>query len=316
MENRSLVLVYIKLVLATVFWGGTFIAGRILAGSVGPFSASFLRFVIASIVLLILVWRMEGRIPLPAKRNLFSIFLLGLSGVFLYNFCFFKGLQYIEAGRASVIVANNPIFIALFSAYFFKEKLTLLKIIGIIISILGAVIVITKGDFLFLFQGSIGPGELYIFATVASWVVYSLIGKALMKDISAVLSVTYSVLAGTVLLLIPAFLEGLGSTVFSYTSIDWLCLTYLGVFGTVIAFIYYYQGIISIGATKAGLFINFVPISGVILSYFFLGEKIALSLLIGLAFVCFGIYLTNRKTAEEKRLNADLPAEALAKEER
>ena len=82
-----------------------------------------------------------------------------------------------------------------------------------------------------------------------------------------------SVLGGTVLLLIPAFLEGLGSTVFSYTSIDWLCLTYLGVFGTVIAFIYYYQGIVSIGATKAGLFINFVPISGVILSYFFLGKK-------------------------------------------
>jgi drug/metabolite transporter (DMT)-like permease len=301
MENRSLVLVYMKLVLAAVFWGGTFIAGRVLAGGVGPFSASFLRFLIASIVLIIVVWRMEGRIPLPSKRHLFSIFLLGLTGIFLYNFCFFKGLEYIEAGRASVIVANNPIFIALLSAYFFKEKLTFLKIVGIIISIIGAVVVITKGDFSAIFQDKIGPGELFILSTVASWVVYSLVGKVLMKDISAVLSVTYSVLAGTVLLLIPAFLEGLGGNIFFYTPIDWLCLTYLGIFGTVLAFIFYYQGIISIGPTKAGLFINFVPISGVILSYLFLRETITISLLSGLVFVCLGIYLTNRKTSEEKQ---------------
>ena len=277
------------------FWGGTFIAGKTLADSVGPFSAAFLRFVIASIILLFLVYIVEKRIPIPEKKHIISIFLLGLTGIFLYNFCFFKGLKYIEAGRASVIVANNPIFIALFSALFFKERLTFIKVLGILISITGAVVVITKGDFGSVFRNGFGVGEVYIFCTVASWVAYSLLGKAFMKDISPVISVAYSVWTGMLLLLIPALFEGIGHNLFSYSSIDWLCFAYLGILGTVVAFIFYYQGIQEIGPTKAGLFINFVPISGVFLSFLILGECVTLSLLIGLFFVCIGIYLTNVK---------------------
>jgi len=295
MNKHSLFFVYLKLVFTAIFWGGTFIAGRIIAENIGPFSASFLRFMIASIFLSAITWRTEGRIPLPPYRLFLPIFLLGMTGVFSYNFCFLNGLKYIEAGRASVIVANNPIFIAFLSAYFFKEKLTPLKILGILLSLLGAITVITKGDIVSLFHGSIGRGELFILGTVASWVTYSLIGKALMEDLSPVLSVTYSVLVGMAALFLPACFEGMFQNISSYSTLEWASVFYLGFFGTVLAFIWYYQGIQRIGPTKAALFINFVPISGVLLSFLLLGEPMTSSLLIGLCLVISGVYLTNRK---------------------
>jgi drug/metabolite transporter (DMT)-like permease len=294
LDRTSLFWVYAKLVFTALFWGGTFIAGKIIVGHVGPFSAAFLRFVIASIFLLILVWKMEGRIPLPPRRLFLPIFLLGMTGVFSYNFCFLSGLKYIEAGRASVIVANNPIFIALLSAYFFKEKLTLVKLSGILLSVSGAIVVITKGQVLTLFQSGLGRGEFFILGTVASWVTYSLIGKALMTDLSPILSVTYSVLVGMLALFFPACFEGLFKNISSYSAQEWTSIFYLGFFGTVLAFIWYYQGIQRIGPTKAGLFINFVPISAVLLSALFLGEELTASLLVGLLLVSCGVYLTNR----------------------
>ena len=104
---------YLKLVLTAIFWGGTFIAGRVVSQQVSPFSAAFFRFIMASLCLLLVIRLKEGRFPLPAKQQLFPLFLLGLTGIFAYNYFFFKGLKLVEAGRASVIVAQNPIVIAL-----------------------------------------------------------------------------------------------------------------------------------------------------------------------------------------------------------
>ena len=145
-----------------------------------------------------------------------------------------------------------------------------------------------------LFQGGIGPGEFLMFGCVASWVTYSLVGKALMRNLRPLPSVTYSVLVGAVALSVPAFAEGLTAKVIGFTMTDWICLAYLGVFGTVFGFVWFYQGIQRIGAMRAGLFINFVPISAVILAFFLLGESMTPSLLIGAALVTVGVYLTNR----------------------
>ena len=286
-------LTYIKLLLMAIFWGGTFVAGRSLAQTVGPFAAAFFRFAVASVFLVILLKRTEGKLTWPAKDQIIPVILLGLTGALVYNYLFLKGLRLIEAGRASVIIANNPIFIALFSAYFFKERLTPAKITGILISVAGAVIVISRGRLLDVLQGGLGPGEIYIFGCVASWVAFSLIGKAVMDGLSPLQSVTYSSVAGTLLLMVPAFMEsGLGFMNFSFG--DWALIFYLGFFGTVLGFLWYYQGIQKIGPTRAGLFINFVPISGVLLAFVFLKEPITLSLLIGTLMVSFGVYLTNR----------------------
>lgn len=279
-----------------LFWGGTFIAGRLLVGEVEPFAAAFLRFAIASITLLIITLRTHKKLP-PIQRNQwFPLLILGLSGVFAYNAFFFRGLQLIEAGRAAVIIANNPIIIAIFAAIFFGEKLNLLKTIGIILSICGAIVVITQGDPASLLRNGIGIGDLYILGCVGCWVTYSLVGRSAMRGLSPLVAVTYSALIGTLLLFPAAWLEGLPKQIADYSLTAWLSLFYLGLCGTVLGFVWYYQGIQKIGSTRAGQFINFVPISAIILSAWLLDEPLTTSLLLGVLLVSSGVYLTNRQT--------------------
>lgn len=294
MESKNLGMTYVKLLLTGVFWGGTYTAGRIVVQHVGPFSASFFRFAIASVLLVFVTWHLEGGIPALKRTQILPVVVLGLTGVFAYNAFFLTGIKQVEAGRASMIVANNPVFIALFSAWLFKERLTPLKIFGILLSITGAMVVVSRGHLASLLSGGVGRGELLILGCVASWVVYSLVGKAVLHGLKPLPSVMYSVLIGTAALSIPALGEGVVRAFPAYTWKDWLCLAYLGVFGTVFGFVWFYEGIQKLGATRAGLFINFVPVSAVIIAYAVLGEALSISLLTGATLVTAGVYLTNR----------------------
>ncbi len=308
---------YIKLLLTALFWGGTFVAGRIVTQDLAPFSIAFLRFAIASVFLLLLTWRIEGTLPgrggptwppracpepvegagtraCPYKSQIIMLAALGMTGIFTYNVLFFKGLKLIEASRASLIVATCPVFIAVCSALFMKEKISLMKGLGVIISVCGAGVVVSKGSISEIFEGGLGRGELYILCCVLCWVAYSLIGKAAMKSLSPLVCVSYSSVIGTLALLIPAAFEGLMQNVRNASFVDWLCIFYLGVFGTVIGFVWYYQGVERLGPTKAGLFINFVPIFAILSALLILGESVTVSLAVGAAMVISGAYLTNR----------------------
>ncbi len=286
---------YVKLLLTALFWGGTFVAGRIVSQDVAPFSTSFLRFAVASLFLLLLTWKMEGALPKLNKSQFIALVLLGMTGIFTYNVLFFKGLKLIEAGRASLIVATCPVFIAVCSALFMKEKIGLIKGLGVIISVCGAGVVVSKGSISEIFRGALGRGELYILCCVLCWVAYSLIGKAAMKNLSPLVCVSYSAAIGTIALFIPAAFEGLLQNVRHASFVDWLCIFYLGVFGTVIGFVWYYQGVERLGPTRAGLFINFVPIFAILSALLILGEPVTLSLAVGAAMVISGAYLTNRR---------------------
>jgi drug/metabolite transporter (DMT)-like permease len=292
-SKRTKGIIYIKLFVTAILWGGTFIAGRVVARDVGPFSAAFLRFAIASLFLLLLTYKAESKFPPVRKAQVIPLILLGMTGVFAYNVFFFKGLKIIHAGRASVIIASNPVFIALFAAYLFKEKLSLSQFAGIVISVSGAIVVISRGNPVEILRGNVGFGEIFIFFCVMSWVAYSLLGKAVMKDLSALVAVSYSSVVGAVGLSIPAYLEGMVQDFSHYTAMAWFGIFYLGFFGTVLGFVWYYEGIRAIGATRASQFINFVPISAVLLAFFLLAEPITSSLVIGTIMVCAGVYLTN-----------------------
>ncbi|MDX1269897.1 MAG: DMT family transporter, partial [Oceanisphaera sp.] len=299
-RRRGMIGVYLKLLGMAVFWGGTFVAGKLAARHVGPYAAAFLRFAIASVFLLLAAWKIEGRLPAIRPRQVLPVFLLGLTGVLAYNVFFFKGLKLIEASRAAIIIANNPIGIALFSALIFRERLTPLRMAGILVSISGAVLVITRGSLAALIGGTVGWGELFILGCVASWVTFSLLGKALLSEMTPLTSVLYASLSGTLFLALPAWQEGILRVWPEYSPVDWLCLFYLGFFGTVLGFVWYYQGIQRIGAMKAGVFINFVPVSAIVFSFLILDEPLTVSLLAGPSLVLTGVYLTNRPASPLK----------------
>lgn len=284
---------YFKLLLTAIFWGGTFISGRMLADSVPPFSAAFFRFLFAGVSLYVLVLRREGKIPRLERQQILPVVLLGLTGVFAYNVFFFNGLKFITAGRASIIIANNPIIISVFAALIFKEPLSAIKLVGILISVTGAVVAISGGDPLVLFAGGIGKGDLLIFGCVLSWSAYSLMGKRVMRDLSPLVAVSHSVAVGVLALLIPACMEGMPAAVPGYSLVDWGNLAYLGLFGTVLGFVWYYEGIRVIGPSRASLFINFVPISAICLANIILKEPLTVSLLVGAILVITGVTLNH-----------------------
>ncbi len=283
------------LILTMLFWGGTFISGRMLAESVPPASAAFLRFSIGSLCLLLLLFISEGRLSLPPKEKWLALFLLGLTGVFSYNVFFFSGLRHIGAGRASLIIAATPLVITIFAVLFFREPLSWKRLFGILISFFGAILVISNGNPADLFHGGFGMGEKAILGCVLSWTAYSLIGRSVLSTLSPLVSVCYSSIIGTLLLFIPAVQEGLFDNLTTLTLSDWINLNYLGICGTALGFSLYYRGIQQIGATRAGVFINLVPVFSIILSWILLKESIQLVVLAGGGLVLLGVYLTNRR---------------------
>jgi drug/metabolite transporter (DMT)-like permease len=295
--------VYLKLFLTALFWGGTFIAGRHVARDLPSFTTAFLRFTMASAVLLVLTRRNEGRLPRLGRNQILPVVLLGLTGVFAYNALFFTGLRRIEASRAALIVASCPAFIAIASALIFRERLNLTKAIGIPLSMLGAAVVISRGHLHQMFSGGVGLGELCIMGCVLSWAAYSLIGKAVMGRLSPLASVSYSSLIGALALILPAGCEGLPGNLRHASWVDWASVAYLAIFGTVLGFVWFYEGIQRIGPTRAGLFINFVPISAVILGFLLLREPVTWSLALGAVLVLCGVYLTNRQPAAARLAN-------------
>lgn len=288
-----MLLTYLSLVVTTLFWGGTFIAGRALAGVVGPASSAFIRFSIASLALLILCRLIDGRLTLPPLRLWFSLFLLGLTGVFSYNICFFTGLHHIEAGRASLIIALNPLAITIFATLFLGESLSARQLGGILLSLVGALFVISNGHPQQILTGGFGRGEMLILGCVASWATYSLIGRSVLKSITPLAAVFYSSAIGSLLLLPFALKETELSAVLHLSLPVWGNLAFLGLFGTAVGFSLYYQAIRKIGATRAGVFINLVPFFAILLSWLLLDEAIKPTVLSGGLMVLAGVTITN-----------------------
>lgn len=290
-------LTYISLIFTMLLWGGTFVAGRILAGNVEPANSAFLRFFIATLTLLVIQLYSERRLVIPPKKTWFALFLLGVTGIFLYNVFFFYGLNHIGGGRASLIIASTPLIITLCGIIFFKERPTYLKSCGVLLSLTGAFTVISNGRLETILTLGFGTGEKAFIGCVLSWAAYSIIGKSVLKSLSPLTSVFYSSLIGTVLLFLPAAGNGILYKIGNFSYPSWFSLMYLGVFGTAIGFSLYYRGITRIGTTRAGIFINLVPLFGILLSWLILDESVNPAVLLGGLLILTGVALTNYQPA-------------------
>ncbi|TVP62218.1 MAG: DMT family transporter [Leptolyngbya sp. LCM1.Bin17] len=285
---------YLKLLITMALWGGTFIAGRLVVQDVGPFAAAFCRFAIASVSLVLLTYGIEGTLPWPPRRLWLPIALLGLTGIFAYNVFFFSGLKTVEAGRAALIIALNPVAIALGAALVFKDPLNRTRLLGISLSLLGAAVVISGGNPMDLLRGNVGVGELLLLGCVVSWMSYTLLGKVVMAELSPFATTTYACLTGAVLLLGPALADGLPDLLSGSSAVTWGGLIYLGVLGSAVGFSWYYDGLRQLGPAQAGVFINLVPVFAIALAALLLQETLSPSLLIGGSLVITGVITTNR----------------------
>jgi drug/metabolite transporter (DMT)-like permease len=288
----------LKLVLVMLFWGATFVSGRVLAQSYHPYAIAFMRFLVAVLFLFpILAYRKNENFSLTPLQIL-KVFVLGMTGVFAYNYFFFGGLKIVEAGKASMIIATNPVITATIAGIFLGEGFSPKKVLGVVIALIGAFTVITDGQPWLIFQLGLDHGELLLFGAVISWVTYTLIGKIILKKLSPLKATAYSCFMGTVCLFPFALQNGLKDMVVALSFSEFMHLFYLGFFATVLGFIWFYQGIKDIGAGKAAVFINLVPLFGVLSGAIWLNERLAPSLLFGGVVVLVGVTLVQRsKTA-------------------
>jgi drug/metabolite transporter (DMT)-like permease len=289
--------IYLKLICVALLWGGTFIAGRVIAFEIPPQIAALFRFIIASILLICLVVKTHRKlVNISFMQHLYTAGM-GLTGIFAYNIFFFNALAHMEAGRTALFVSLSPILTIIAVGIFFKEHLSRLNYLGVFISFIGTFLVVSKGHFLSHFNDAFGWGELMMSCAVLSWVAYTLFCKKI-TGVTPLVITTYSTLWGTLFLFLSSLssLNQLASLKFNIEI--YLSIIYLGAFGTVLAFIWYTQGISRIGVSRTVIFNNFVPIFAVLLSFLMLSEPITWSMSIGGALSFIGVILTNSKKGE------------------
>ncbi|MDR1546502.1 MAG: DMT family transporter [Deltaproteobacteria bacterium] len=290
--------VRLLLTLTAAVWAVTFVAGKVAGREATPFAAALWRFALAAAVLTPLAARSPQGLGASTlgPRGWLTVAASSLTGLALYNWFFLKGLALVPVGRGSAVVAATPTFIYLGSVLVFGEKLTFGRCLGLAAAALGTMWAVTMGRPWTAFTGGFGRGDALMLGCMASWVVYSLLGRPLTNRLSALAANAWTALGAVVLLLPMAALSGepLGQFL-DYGPLTWASIAFLGLGGTVLGFTCFYLAIDVLGPHMAGVYLNLVPVFGLLAGWLLQDEKPDASLAVGLALILFGVRLVQRR---------------------
>lgn len=283
--------IYAVLLLCTsLLWGGNFVVGKFLVGHASSLTLTNLRWIIAVVCLIPMVWFREKRI-LPTRQAVVPLILMGVTGVALFNLFMFWALERTNATNVGLLSTLNPVSIAIFSFLLVKEKIKPLQILAMLISFGGVLVVMSKGDLGHLANLHFNVGDLWMLAAVAMWGIYSVCARWAMKTVTPLMSTLYSGVFGVALML-PFNLTTF--TVQNTNWTFWISLFYVGVLATVVSMVMWNVGVQKVGATSAGMFLNFNPVFTAILAFLLLGERMTATQLAGSVVVIAGCYLFSR----------------------
>lgn len=283
-------MIYIKLILVAIMWGGTFIATKMVSHVFGSFTGASYRYLVALLFMVPILLVKDPKAFKVTKKQLFQLSLLGATGIFAYSFFFFTGLRMVKASHGALIVALNPVLVMLISSSIGKERISRIKIIGLLLSITGTAIVIARGDLLDLFT-MFTWGDAFMLGCPISWALYTYFAKDALKFATPLQASTWAIVIGLAMILFFVPFE-------TYpTKVDWtiwLAIVYLGICGSVLGFVWYYEGIKEIGPVKTSVFNNLIPIFAVMFSVVLLDETIHAYMWYGSALVISGVYIINK----------------------
>lgn len=285
--------IHLKLLLATVFWGATPTIGRMLARYEAPFVVVCGRFLVAALFLLWFVAAARQFVPVP-RRQWWRFAVLGATGILLHNGLMYKGLEYTSASTASIILALIATQIVLLDIACYRRLPDRLALAGVALAFAGTAYVITGGDPTELMAMNFGIGEALIFLSGLSWAVYSIVGRSLLEELSPLIVTTYATLAGVVMLLPSLVLAPAATLAIAHDPLAVGLMFFLGFVGSALGFLWYYQAVVSIGTVGTAVYLNLVPVFGVLCANLFLDEPIDTALLVGGALVLAGLSLVNR----------------------
>ncbi|GJQ34361.1 MAG: hypothetical protein JETCAE01_03710 [Anaerolineaceae bacterium] len=293
---KTKALPYLEALFTVIVWGATFIATKIALRDVSPATIVWLRFAMGTLILGAMV-ALRRQFALPEKSEWLYFAMLGFLGVTFHQWLQATGLQTAKATTTAWIVATTPVFIAILGWLALKERLNGLQIIGIILAAFGVLLIVSKGNFSALFTGEEGTfGDLLILISSVNWAVYTILSRRELARHPAARMMFFVMLLGWLFINIWIFGFGPGlSEVAKLTSSGWSAIILLGVFGSGLAYIAFYDALQEIPASQLGAFFNVEPLVTTLLASFMINEAITAITLIGGAIIILGIWLVNKK---------------------
>ena len=285
-------------IITIIFWALAFVFTRLGLQYFDVYSLSFLRYLVASITLLVIICFIK--INRPKKEDLFSFILSGALGFFLYVILFNKGTALVSAATSSIIIATVPVFTALLATFFYKEKLKIYQWIAIGIEFMGIlVLTLMNGSF------SINEGVLWLLIAALCLASYNILQRKLTKTYSALQASTYSIFFATIMLCI--FLPGSINKTIHAPLIQMLYVLILGVFSSAIAYIAWAKAIsLAEKTTYVSNYMFVTPFLTTILGFIMINEIPDKATILGGIIILSGLFIFNKESFLEPFKNKKL----------
>ena len=297
MRKQSNFLAYIFLLLTVTFWAGNFVVGKFASFyNVPPFSLNFYRWLFAWLIL------MPFTISEIIKKKEYIIsnykifFVLGITSITIFNSIVYYSLNFTQVISGVLMISTIPVMIMFFSSILKIEKTNLFQIIGVILSIAGVIIIITKANFEILKSLNFNKGDITMVLAMFSWALYSTLLKRQKYELSQISLLQVVISFGLIFLIPIYFIEyQIGFRI----NIDMpfiLILSYVVLFPGLASFILWIKGIALIGANRSGVFLHLMPIISALMAMIIFDEKFMFYHILGACFIISGILLSNKKS--------------------
>ena len=282
--------VYLLLILSTLLWGAGPVVGKLALRGIPPITIGFLRFGLAAAILMLVCGRSFPGWRKVLRQDGWLFLALGIFGAFLNHLSFFFGLRLAPASHGAIIApTTSPIWTMLLEARLGGERITRDQILELLLCMVGVVLVVGPG-------GSMGAwpiflGDVSFVLTGMVWAVYSYLSKVAMRRMTAEATLAYGMTIGCVFLGLAATIERPWVALSAVSLSAWLSVLYLSVGPTLLAYFWWNLGIRKVGAWQTAVFSNLMPVSGVMLSWLILGERLGLLQMLGGGLAVVGVWV-------------------------
>ncbi|MFH1603690.1 MAG: DMT family transporter [Pseudomonadota bacterium] len=285
---------YVLLVLANLFWAGNWVIGRALRESFAPFTLSFLRWLVAALVLAPFTFAALRGKGAAMRRHSRLLLVLALSGSVMFQALVYLGLQTTTAVNAVLLNCSAPLFMLLCSWMLECEAASARQLLGMLISWAGIFVILGRGDPATLLRLEFHAGDGWILLAMPMWGLYSVLLQRLPPELRGT-ALLCLLAAMTVPLLVPPMVAEMLLVAPKMPTVAGLIgVLYVGVFASVGAFLCWNRAVTLAGANVAGFSMPLLPAFGTVLAMIFLGEELRPFHLVGLTTILAGVILATR----------------------
>ena len=295
-NSKSIYFAFILLVASSLFWSGNFFTGKVASlYNLTPFKLSFLRWSLAFLLLLPFTYRKIIEDFDKYKKNFIFLIITSILGVTIFNSFTYLSLETSMVINSSIMASITPLLIIFFSWIIYKTPTYFMQFFGIILSIIGVLLIISKADINNLLSLTFTKGDLWMLGAVFAWGLYSVLLKKIDSSLSQMATLEVMIFIGLIFIFPFYLLEAQNNSYLPKDSNEILMISYVAIFASITSFFAWNKGFSILGANKASLFLHLIPVFSSIWAIMFLGEKFSFFHLIGTIFIILGIVLSNSK---------------------